>query len=388
MQFVSYFSDPLPEGQDGRGMLGGKGLSLKQMTLAGLRVPPGFTIPTDCCDLYLRAGQTWPDGLEQQVRDNLTRLETESGREFGKGESPLLVSVRSGAARSMPGMMDTILNCGLHPGLAADVGDNAAFWRLWIQFILSFARTAHNLDESVFADITESGEASRQQAESCGERYLEKTGEAFPSEPWDILKACIELVFRSWNTPRAVAYRQRNGITGLRGTAVNVQMMWPSQVSGIVFTQDPAAPAEDRMIIEASYGLGEAVVSGDVTPDRYFVTRGAHREISVEEGSKGATVEAMGSTFSPSEGSLCLTEGQLDELIELALKVEDYFGYPVDIEWGLVDGSLPCSNHERSADWMLHAMSKPGAWPRSKGCEIWLRGDGRCGLHITWVRPL
>ncbi|MFP4054647.1 MAG: PEP/pyruvate-binding domain-containing protein, partial [Phycisphaerae bacterium] len=145
-RYVHYFSDPLGEDADARTLLGGKGASLKAMTLAGLRVPPGFTLTTDCCAEYLAAGGTWPAGLDGQVDANLRRLEEQVARRFGQGERPLLVSVRSGAARSMPGMMDTLLNVGLHPGLAEALGDGEDFWRLWIQFVVQFAQTVADVE--------------------------------------------------------------------------------------------------------------------------------------------------------------------------------------------------------------------------------------------------
>ncbi len=144
--WVYAFSDPLPDGSDERSLLGGKGTSLRQMTGAGLTVPPGFTITTECCAEYFRLGRQWPEGLKPEIQAHLARLETDIGRRFGQGARPLLVSVRSGAARSMPGMMDTLLNCGLHPQLAEEVGTESRFWQLYRQFIVSYAKIVHGLD--------------------------------------------------------------------------------------------------------------------------------------------------------------------------------------------------------------------------------------------------
>ncbi|MFP4104590.1 MAG: PEP/pyruvate-binding domain-containing protein [Phycisphaerae bacterium] len=335
------FDEPLPKDADSKALLGGKGASLKEMTLAGLKVPPGFTITTECCADYLAAGNRWPDGLEQQLDEHLSRLEQTSGRIFGRGAQPLLVSVRSGAARSMPGMMDTLLNCGLHPGLAEDLGDDERFWSLWIQFVLQFVHTITDADMAQFDSVLEDRPASREVSDDLLAACKPVLGREVPTHPRDILTQCIDAVFDSWNNDRAVDYRRRNGIRGLNGTAVNIQMMWPSEVSGIVFTQDPAGLDRNRMIIESSYGLGEAVVSGDVTPDVYTVPRDQPESFTVEVGDKTQVFAALGSDRprrDPSEPSLNAEE--LAELVDLSLRVEDYFAHPVDVEWGLVDGQF------------------------------------------------
>ena len=245
------FSDVSPESpQRLRVLLGGKGASLREMTRAGLAVPGGFTITTECCARYFELGRVWPDGLEEQVREHLRRLVESAGR----GDRPPRVAVRSGAAVSMPGMMDTVLNC--------------------------------------------------------------------PVEPFSEVRRSITAVFDSWLSDRAVAYRRRNDIRGLGGTAVTVQMMFPSEVSGVVFTEDPNDPDAGRMVIEASLGLGESVVSGDVTPDRFFVRRD---DLSFE-------VEAA------TTGAVSLSAEQVRELAELAMRVEEHFGHPVDVEFGWCDG--------------------------------------------------
>ncbi len=338
-QYISYFSDPLDHPEP-KQVLGGKGASLKEMTRAGLNVPPGFTIATDACQAYFQADRTWPRGLAEQVRENLSRLEAESGRTFGRGARPLLVSVRSGAARSMPGMMDTLLNCGLHPGLADDLDDSEEFWTLWCQFILQFAEVVHGIPPAAFQDILDGDLPARRRSEALQIACRDRTGQAMPAEPMDILFACISAVFDSWNNSRAVAYRDRHDIRGLAGTAVNVQMMWPSEVSGIVFTKDPSDPGASRMVIEASYGLGEAIVSGDVTPDRYLINRDDSSEIQVHPGHKAGAVLALGGPVHRDPDAPCLDQAQLAELVTLARRVEEHFGHPVDIEWGLAEGTF------------------------------------------------
>ena len=338
--WVYDFDEALPAGTgEAKLLLGGKGASLQEMMLAGLSVPPGFTITTECCERYFELGRRWPDGLEEQVRAHLAALEKRTGRRFGEGVRPLLVSVRSGAARSMPGMMDTLLNCGLHPGMADILGDTPHFWALYLQFVHMFAKTVHGVDEAAFA--AEDGQHAtpcRAKAEEHLAIYRQLTGETFPTEPWEILVQCINAVFESWHSERAVAYRQRNDIRGLAGTAVNVQAMFPSEVSGIVFTQDPNDLSAEQLVIEAAYGLGEAVVSGDVTPDRFIVKRSNFADCSAHIGHKASRVVALGQEQAHDPAAASLNREQLTELCELSMRIERHFGHPVDIEWGWADG--------------------------------------------------
>jgi phosphohistidine swiveling domain-containing protein len=339
--WIRYFSDPLA-GADGdpKRLLGGKGASLKEMSLAGLAVPPGFTIGTTACARYFERQGQWPDGLESEIRANLERLERETGRHYAQGRDPLLVSVRSGAALSMPGMMDTILHVGLHPGLAEESSDPAAFWAVYVDFIRMFAKVVKGIEPAAFEEgAFERGDApcDRRLAEAYLRAYEGQSGEPFPLDPWDLLLRSVRAVFESWHSDRAAAYRRKNDIRGLLGTAVNVQAMFPSEVSGVVFTEDPNNLPAGRLVIEASYGLGESVVSGDVTPDRYLVNRKT-RAVEAAIGHKHYAVHAFGAgrAFDPS--APCLSPEQLRELGDLALRVESHFGYPVDIEFGLAGG--------------------------------------------------
>ncbi|MBM4221796.1 MAG: pyruvate, phosphate dikinase, partial [Gammaproteobacteria bacterium] len=152
--WIYHFADDVPgvkTPEAERQLLGGKGASLRDMTRAGLNVPPGFTITTDCCNEFYAAGRRWPEGLAEQVQTALRRLERETGRSYGRTAKPLLVSVRSGAAASMPGMLDTLLNCGLHPNLASEIGNAPHFWKLYTQFILAFAKTVHGIEAAAFS---------------------------------------------------------------------------------------------------------------------------------------------------------------------------------------------------------------------------------------------
>ena len=321
-------------------LLGGKGASLASMSRVGLPVPPGFTISTECCRRFYESGECWPEGLEDQVRQHLSRLEEASGRRFGHGNRPLLVSVRSGAAVSMPGMMDTILNCGLHPGLADEMGDTPAFWSVYLQFVVAFARTVAHLPPEILcpADAQLSATPSREMAEQYLRVYEEQTGRRFPVEPSELLTECIDAVFRSWNTDRAVAYRRHHDIRGLHGTAVNIQAMFPSQVSGVLFTQDPNNLSAEQMVLESSYGLGEAVVSGEVNPDRFVVRRHDCEPVRTVLGSKRHVVSAVGDAAERGADELSLSGEQVAEICQLGLRIEEQFGAPMDIEWGWADG--------------------------------------------------
>jgi len=322
----------------GKEVLGGKGASLAEMSRAGLPVPPGFTITTECCRAFFDSGEQWPAGLEEQIRFHLQRLEEATGRRFGRGRHPLLVSVRSGAAVSMPGMMDTLLNCGLHPGLSDDLGHPPEFWPVYTRFILMFARTVAGIPSEDFGAAADSRQADRRSTEACLGIYREKAGRPFPLEPWAVLCECISAVFRSWNSDRAVAYRRRNDIRGIVGTAVNVQAMFPSEISGILFTQDPNDLSANRMVLEASYGLGEAVVSGDVTPDRFLVPRSDFGSFQAFLGDKSHRVAALGSTVHRDAKEACLTSEQVSEVCAIGLRIEEHYGQPMDIEWGWADG--------------------------------------------------
>lgn len=340
--YVYFFGDPLPADSDsGKNILGGKGDSLAAMTRAGLPVPPGFTLTTATCAEFYALNKTWPEGLEEAVREHLQRLEKATGRTFGAGPKPLFVSVRSGAPVSMPGMMDTLLNCGIHPGLADTLGDRPAFWHVFLQFVMSFSKTVYGLTSADFPEDMESPEkASRPLADEALAVFAEKTGQPFPTDPWESLKACINAVYLSWNSERAIAYRKRNKVENVSGTAVNVQAMFPSETSGIVFTLDPNALDSGRMVIESAYGLGEAVVSGEVTPDRFLVKRDNPADAEIFPGNKTSSVAAMGDgeIREIDRDALTLDPPKVQELASLALRVEEFFGHPVDIEWGFAEG--------------------------------------------------
>jgi pyruvate,orthophosphate dikinase len=265
-------------------LLGGKGANLAEMTsVLGLPVPPGFTITTDACRAYLETG--WPDGLDEEVADHLARLEATMGKRLGDPTDPLLVSVRSGARASMPGMMDTVLDLGLNDesveALASQTGDERFARDSYRRFIQMYAKVVLDVDGERFDRIYDehreaSGAASDATVdaatlasviESFGAVVLEATGTAFPQDPREQLRGAIAAVFRSWTSPRATAYRTREHIPEDWGTAVNVQTMVfgnrdDRSGTGVGFTRNPAtgeAGAYGDFLVNAQ---GEDVVAG------------------------------------------------------------------------------------------------------------------------------
>ena len=289
-----------------REILGGKGANLAEMTSIGLPVPPGFTIATSACEAFYARGKKLPTGLMDGVMGAVATIEAQTGRRFGDASSPLLVSVRSGAAVSMPGMMDTVLNLGLNdktaPGLAALTGNARFAMDAYRRLINMFGGVVMGVDhehfENAFDDVKKRyGAASDTDVPAEGlaglceaykEVYAAHVGSAFPQDPKKQLRHAVEAVFRSWNTPRAVRYRQINGITGLLGTAVTVQAMVFGNMgadsgTGVAFTRDPST-GEDTLygefLVDAQ---GEDVVAGIRTPrpisEMPSWDAGAHRQL-------------------------------------------------------------------------------------------------------------
>jgi pyruvate,water dikinase len=339
-------------GSEVKHLVGGKGASLADMTRAGLNVPPGFTISAECCELYFQAGHQWPAGLEDEVRANLARLERLTGRTFGRGSDPLLLAVRSGAAQSMPGMMDTVLNVGLNPecvrAVAERTGNPRAAWEAYRHFLVMFGHTVGGVGECAFTDVLR--ETNRQAEveldaaqikELCDrfrEIYCRHAGRELPADPWAMLCQAIEVVFGSWNNERAVTYRRHHHIDGLLCTAVNVQAMCPADVSGVLFTANPVNPALEQILIESSYGLGEAIVLGKVTPDRFVLDKRTLRVAERAISAKDVVIAALtrdGRSPAGGAGGASLTDEQLTELGRLGQRVEAHFGVPCDIEWAL-----------------------------------------------------
>jgi len=278
---------------DGRGdqkqLLGGKGANLAEMTNIGLPVPPGFTITTECCALYYEHGKKLPEALMGEVQKAIATLEKELKKKFGDLKDPLLVSVRSGAAASMPGMMNTILNLGLNDssvvGLANATGNERFAYDSYRRLINMFGDVVVGVDhehfEEAFDELKKKYNAKLDTdvpteglIELCDKYkkvYEKHTGHPFPQDPLKQLELSIEAVFRSWMAPRAMIYRQVENITGLKGTAVNVQSMVFGNMgddsgTGVAFTRNPST-GENKFYGEFLVNAqGEDVVAGIRTP--------------------------------------------------------------------------------------------------------------------------
>jgi pyruvate,orthophosphate dikinase len=272
----------------GRDRLGGKGYGLAEMTRIGLPVPPGFTITTDSCRDYMRQGGL-PEGLMDEVEEALARLEARMGRRLGDDEDPLLVSVRSGAPISMPGMMDTILNLGLNDrsveGLARRTGNPRFAYDSYRRLLQMFGNVVLGIRLELFeaelararrqagadSDQALDAEALRQLCATYRGVIREESGRLFPDDPKEQLRLAIVAVFESWNNPRARVYREVNGIPDDMGTAVNVQAMvfgnrGPTSGTGVLFTRDPNT---GEPVLTGEYlanAQGEDVVAGIRTP--------------------------------------------------------------------------------------------------------------------------
>ncbi|HET6649759.1 MAG TPA: PEP/pyruvate-binding domain-containing protein, partial [Candidatus Limnocylindria bacterium] len=274
-----------------RSTLGGKGAGLAEMTNAGLPVPPGFTITTQACNAYYEAGREFPAGLWDDVVAHMHELEEQTGKGFGDPSNPLLVSVRSGAAFSMPGMMDTVLNLGLNPetvqGLIALTGNERFAWDAWRRFVAMFGRIvldlkAEDFDEP-FDELKEHAGAkldtdlTAEQLRDIGQRFTEivkeKTGEEFPTDPYRQLELAVRAVFDSWFGKRAHDYREFNKIPHDLGTAVNIVTMVFGNMgddsgTGVAFTRDPNTGERQIFGEYLTNAQGEDVVAGVRTPSK------------------------------------------------------------------------------------------------------------------------
>jgi pyruvate,orthophosphate dikinase len=271
-------------GKDMADLLGGKGANLAEMTRLGLPVPPGFTISTEACRAYLAGGKP-PAGLMDEVLSHLAVVEAKMGRRLGGRVEPLLLSVRSGARFSMPGMMETILDLGLTDAnveaLAAMAGDARFAWDSYRRLIQMFGRTVCGLPSEVFADALTAcrartgaatdadldAESLRGLVDEYKATYLRLVGEPFPQDPVEQLRLAVNAVFESWNTERACLYRRQEGIPDDLGTAVNVMAMvygnlGPTSGTGVAFTRDPATGAVGSYGDYLPNAQGEDVVAG------------------------------------------------------------------------------------------------------------------------------
>ncbi|HHT68573.1 MAG TPA: pyruvate, phosphate dikinase [Firmicutes bacterium] len=289
-KWVYFFGDGQTDGQQhDKNLVGGKGANLAEMVELGIPVPAGFTISTEACTAFYANGEKWVDGLEEQIKESLARIEQSMGAKFGDKENPLLVSVRSGARVSMPGMMDTVLNLGLNDetveALAKKSGNPRFAWDSYRRFLQMYGDVVMGVDHDLFeealaAERTKYGvkldneltvEALKDLVADYKEIIKKSAGRLFPDEPFEQLRGAIDAVFRSWNGARAIRYRLINHIPHEWGTAVNVQAMvygnmGASSGTGVAFTRDPSTGENvfyGEYLMDAQ---GEDVVAGIRTP--------------------------------------------------------------------------------------------------------------------------
>ncbi len=315
-----------------RALLGGKGANLAEMSSIGLPVPAGFTITTETCKYYTEHDGQWPPELDAEVREGIRKVEEAMGAKFGDRNNPLLVSVRSGAAVSMPGMMDTVLNLGVTDdvvaGLAEKTGNPRFAYDSYRRFIDMFGDVVMGVHHEHFEEALAGLKAERGVQNDTDltaddlhilvdrykEIYLKHTGATFPEDPYEQLRLAINAVFNSWQSDRAVKYRRINRITGLIGTAVNVQAMvfgnmGPNSGTGVLFTRNPST-GENKLYGEFLVNAqGEDVVAGIRTPE---------------------DIDQMAREFPEA----------YKELEEVTERLEKYFKNMQDIEFTVQEGKL------------------------------------------------
>jgi pyruvate,orthophosphate dikinase len=291
-KWVYFFGAGKSEGDgEWRDLLGGKGAGLAEMTRIGLPVPAGFTISTETCDFFYKNGKKYPSELKKQVVDNVKKLEKVTGKKLGDPKSPLLVSVRSGSARSMPGMMETILNLGLNDksvaGLAGATGNERFAYDGYRRFVQMYSTVVMGMSKEdlehrlramkqrigVKEDTAVPANGWKELVAEYKQYFKEKSGEAFPDDPMEQLWGAIGAVFGSWMAEKAVTYRRVEKITGLLGTAVNVvQMVFgntgDNSGTGVCFTRDPSSGEKIFYGDYLTNAQGEDVVAGIRTPVR------------------------------------------------------------------------------------------------------------------------
>src|SRR5690349_14684326 len=328
-RYVYGFDEP---SEGGRELLGGKGIGLAEMTQLGVPVPSGFTITTDACRAYMANGQQLPDGLPEEIEQHIDALQEKAGKRFGDSRDPLLVSVRSGAAVSMPGMMDTILNLGLNDdaveGLASSTGNPRFAYDSYRRLIQMYGEVVEGVDahrfEQALADLKNArGVQQDVELDADDLRELvgtfkaiceEDAGSAFPQDAREQLTRAVRAVFESWDTPRAQVYRRAHRIPDDLGTAVNVvQMVFGNKGersgTGVAFTRDPSTGESGVFGEFLANAQGEDVVAGIRTPQPLEAMR-----------------DAMPEAF--------------DEFLENVRRLEEHYRDMQDVEFTVEDGKL------------------------------------------------
>jgi pyruvate, orthophosphate dikinase len=333
--------------EDMKELLGGKGANLHGMTKLGLPVPPGFTITTEVCTFFYQKKQTYPKPLEAQVRAALSRVEKEMGRKFGGRKQPLLVSVRSGARASMPGMMDTILNLGLNDqtvqGLVEESQDARFSYDSYRRFICMYSDVVLGIHANQFESALEDLKHARgveldtqltaddlKQLVHQFKQIVRTSGKMFPEDPWEQLWGAVGAVFGSWMSPRAITYRKLNAIPEDWGTAVTVQSMVFGNMgddcaTGVAFTRDPSTGARKffgEFLVNAQ---GEDVVAGIRTPQ------------PINEQSRQGATDASAATLPTLQSVMPKAYAQL---VKVYQKLERHYRDMQDIEFTIERGKL------------------------------------------------
>ena len=354
-KYIYFFGNGKAEGQSSmRALLGGKGANLADMASIGLPVPPGFTITTEACAKFYEIGEgELHKLLSAELDAAITRLETATGKTFGHGANPLLVSVRSGAAASMPGMMDTVLNLGLSPetvqAMIARTGNPRFVWDSFRRFIQMFGNVVlgveHHRFEHELAAVKDKvgvkldSDLDENALQEVVARYMrmvrKETGKDFPVDAREQLRRGINAVFGSWNNPRAIKYRELNDIRGLLGTAVNVQAMvfgnsGNQSGTGVAFTRDPSTG--DNRYFYGEYLInaqGEDVVAGIRTPNQITLagSRAWARSQNVSESDRKRNYpsleEVMPEIFKELDDVRVLLENRYRDMQDLEFTIED-----------------------------------------------------------------
>jgi pyruvate,orthophosphate dikinase len=370
----------------GRELLGGKGAGLAEMTAIGIPVPAGFTVTTAACIEYVQNGRKLPPGLEEEIAAHLEGLEEAAGKRFGDARDPLLVSVRSGAAVSMPGMMDTILNLGLNDesveGLARATGNERFAWDAYRRLVQMYGNVVDGVDAHAFEqalaalkesrrvrdDVDLPADDLRELVERFKEIYRDGTGSDFPQDPRVQLERAVRAVFDSWETPRAQVYRRANGIPDDLGTAVNVvQMVFGNKGedsgTGVAFTRNPSTGGQGIWGEFLTNAQGEDVVAGIRTPlpitemkDR--LPEAFDQLVDTMRRLEERYREMQDIEFTVEEGKLYLLQTRSGKrTAQAALKIA------VDmVEEGLISREEAVARIDpKQLDQLLHPMIDPGA---------------------------